>query len=443
MAAIFRFRHILSPAGLQEQREIHVGDDGRIEAVVPWDGKDAADGWLALPGMPNGHSHVFQRALAGYGEARSGQDTFWGWREAMYRLANGVSAEDLLVIARAGYTAMLAAGFTSVAEFHYLHRLAATGPAATGDIIAQAAEDAGIRLRILPVYYESGNFGEPARPDQGRFLHAGIDDFLQTLQALDRHAPGLAIHSLRAVRRDSLGPLVSEAMALLGEAAPIHVHAAEQTAEVAACRERYGCGPISLLGQSVELGPRWNVVHATHADAAERRAMIEAGSTVVLCPLTEAYLGDGIFPAREFAAAGGLLAVGSDSNVRLDAVEELRLLEYGQRLSEQARARLASEDGLGAALWGRMGEGGRAPLGMDVGRLAPGSLADFVTVDPDHPDLLGADGPGAVLDALVTAADRSAIEGVFVGGRRVVTRLAPDLARQFRARVRALMGGMA
>ena len=415
-------------------------DDGRIEAVTTWDGNGSEDGWLALPGMPNGHSHVFQRALAGYGEGRSGQDTFWSWREAMYRLANGVSAEDLRVIARAGYTAMLAAGFTSVAEFHYLHRLPGTAPAETGDIIAQAAAESGIRLRLLPVYYECGNFGKPARPEQARFLHATIEEFLQTLEDLGRHAPGFAIHSLRAVRPESLEALVGGATAMLGETVPIHVHAAEQPAEVADCRERYGCGPIALLGRNIELGPRWNVIHATHADAAERQALINAGTTVVLCPLTEAYLGDGIFPATEFAAAGGRLALGSDSNVRLDALEELRLLEYGQRLSERARARLANADGLGAALWARLAQGGAAPLGMEVGRLTPGYYADFVTVDPESPDLLGSDGPAAALDALVTAADRSAISAVYVGGRRLSTRLDRDLAARYGTRTRALMG---
>jgi formimidoylglutamate deiminase len=244
---------------------------------------------------------------------------------------------------------------------------------------------------------------------------------------------------VRAVRPASAVRLMAAAGEVLSAQAPVHVHAAEQSMEVEACRARYGCGPVALLDRHLGLGPRWSVVHATHADDEERRLMVEAGATVVLCPLTEAYLGDGLFPARAYAAAGGRLAVGSDSNVRLDAVEELRWLEYGQRLADRARARLSDDEGLGAPLWSRLAEGGRAALGMDVGRIEPGSLADIVSLDPDHGDLVGCDDPGRVMDALVTAGSRSAICKVFVAGRAVATRPDPRLAAEFRERVRRLM----
>ncbi len=439
MATTLCFRHLLTPAGFVSDKAVHVGQDGRIGAITDWDGRGEQDGWLALPGMPNAHSHVFQRALAGYGEARAGEDSFWSWRAAMYRLANGLEPEDLAIIARVGFTAMLRAGFTSVAEFHYLHRLPGAGPAESAGIIARAAADAGIRLRLLPVFYETGDFETPPRPEQGRFVHAGVDEFLETLDALRAHDPGLALHSLRAVAPASAVRLIDAADTVLADGAPFHVHAAEQLREVEACRQRFGCGPVALLARHVALGPRWSVVHATHADEGERRLMVAAGATVVLCPLTEAYLGDGIFPARTHGAAGGALAVGSDSNVRLDAVEELRLLEYGQRLTDRARARLADREGLGAPLWTRLAEGGRAALGLDVGRLETGSLADLVILDPADGDLLGCDDPRRVLDALITAGDRGAIREVFVGGRRVVTRPDPDLAGEYRERVGRLM----
>ena len=439
MTRTLRFEYLLTPAGLASRKALEVGADGRIEALSDWDGRGPGDGWLALPGMPNAHSHIFQRALAGYGEARAGEDSFWSWREAMYRLANGIDPEDLAVIAQTGFTAMLAAGFTSVAEFHYLHRLPGAGPAETAGIIVRAAAESGIRLRLLPVFYETGDFEAPPRGEQGRFVHAGVDEFMETLAALKAHDPGLGLHSLRAVRPASAVRLTAAARDVLPEQAPVHVHAAEQTAEVEACRARYGCGPVALLDRHLDLGPRWSVVHATHADPGERRLMVEAGVTVVLCPLTEAYLGDGLFPARAHAAAGGRLAVGSDSNVRLDAVEELRLLEYGQRLMDRARARLADGKGLGAPLWSRLAEGGRTALGLDVGRLEPGSYADIVSLDPADSDLLGCEGPERALDALVTAGARGAIREVFVGGRPVALRPEPRLAAEYRDRVRRLM----
>lgn len=439
MATTLRFEHVLTPAGVVPRQSVHVGEDGRIESLSPWDGSGPADGWLALPGMPNGHSHVFQRALAGFGEARAGADSFWSWREAMYRLANGLGPGDLAVIAQAGFTAMLAAGFTSVAEFHYLHHLPGAGPSDTAAIIARAAAAAGIRLRLLPVFYETADFDTPPRAEQRRFVHAGPDDFMETLAALRAHDPGLALHSVRAVPVESAVRLMAAAGDVLARRAPVHVHAAEQIAEVEACRSRHGCGPIALLARHLELGPRWSVVHATHADDAERRMLAVAGATVVLCPLTEAYLGDGLFPARIHAAAGGSLAIGSDSNVRLDAVEELRFLEYGQRLADRARARLADADGLGAPLWSRLAEGGRSALGLDVGRLAPGSYADIVCVDHTDPDLPGSADPERGLDALITAGSRTAIREVFVGGRPVNTRPDPQLVAEYRDRVARLM----
>lgn len=286
------FRYLLTPEGLLRDRAVVVDADGMIRAIEhaagPWDGA------LALPGMPNAHSHVFQRALAGYGEARRGEDSFWSWRTAMYALAARVDAEDLYAIARFAYGEMLAAGFTSVAEFHYLHhRPDGARGSEMSDAVIAAARAAGVRLRLLPVLYQRGGFDRPATGAQSRFIHADAEDFLALLEALAPARPGLAFHSLRAVAPEVLVPTLAAARDLLGNDIPVHIHIAEQTREVEDCRAATGCPPIDLLLDSVALDSHWALVHATHASVGELAAVREAGATVVVCPLTEAYLGDG------------------------------------------------------------------------------------------------------------------------------------------------------
>lgn len=414
------FAHVLTPAGFQRQRRILIDAAGRIagtEAVPPG---AALDGWIALPGLPNAHSHAFQRALAGHGEAARGKDSFWSWREAMYRLAATVGPEDLYTISLQAYREMLAGGFTSVAEFHYLHHAVdgARGPECAAAVI-RAAADAGIRLQFLPVLYQRGGFGRPAGAAQARFLYHSVDEFLAAVAALPAVPRGIAVHSLRAVPHAALPELVLGADELLGPEAPLHIHVAEQLAEVEACLAATGRRPIELLADCVELGVRWSLVHATHANAAECTLVQKRRATVVICPLTEAYLGDGLFPAAEFARGGGRLAIGSDSNLRIDAIDELRWLEYGQRLLTTRRAQLADSSGLGAPLWRRACEGGAAALAQPVGRLDAGAWADIISLDPGQPVLQGADTPDGVLDALLTAGDARCIHGVWVGGRRI------------------------
>jgi len=415
-----RFRYLLTPDGIERDRELVVGADGVIRAVEP--SRGPWDGTLALPGMPNAHSHVFQRALAGRGEARRGDDSFWSWREAMYRLAERVDAETMYVIARQAYGEMLAAGFTSVAEFHYLHHRAdgARGPEMAAAVQA-AARDAGIRLRLLPVLYRHGGFGRGPSRRQARFVHERLEDFLALLESLRAYAPGVAFHSLRAVAPEELAPALAGVEAAIGADIPVHIHIAEQQREVEECLQATGRRPIEALLEAVPLDARWSLVHATHATGPELEAVRESGATVVICPLTEAYLGDGLFPGRRFFGAAGPVAVGSDSNARIAAVEELRLLEYGQRLADQARARFSDETGLGASLWSRAGAGGARALGLPVGALAPGRAADLVVLEPGAEPLLGHP-PTGWPDALLVAGDRAAIAGVYVGGQRRVER---------------------
>lgn len=419
MSVVLRFRHILTARGVERHKRLVVGDDGGIVAIEDEPGP-TFDGWLALPGMPNAHSHAFQRALTGHGEAARGEDSFWSWREAMYRLAAALTPEDLYAVAARAYADMLRAGFTSVAEFHYLHHLpdGSRSPAMAEALVAAAGE-VGIRLVLLPVYYRRGGFTRPADPSQRRFVHAGIDDYLALLAAVDGVPRGIAPHSLRAVEPAEIAALEAGARTVLGADFPRHIHVAEQRREVRECEAALGRRPIEALAEAVELGPRWQLVHATHASESELGLVAAAGAGVILCPLTEAYLGDGLFPARAFLRLGGRLAVGSDSNVRLDAIEELRLLEYGQRLREERRACLADADGLGVALWRRCAEGGAAALAQPVGSLATGRRADVVSLRPDHPALAGL-APERALDALVTAGDAGCVADVWVGGRQRV-----------------------
>lgn len=418
MPSFLTFKHLLTPQGLVSDRTLVLDDTGLIEAIRP--AQANPDGFMALPGMPNAHSHVFQRALSGFGERARGRDSFWSWREAMYRLANRVTPEDMAIIAREGFLDMLRTGFTSVAEFHYIHHLpdGQRGPEMAQAVI-EAARTTGIHLVLLPVFYQTGGFKQPAKPEQRRFLHASVEDYCKLLQMLPQVPMGIAPHSLRAVPPRVLKDLIPQARAILGRHAPIHIHISEQRAEVEACEEAFGSSPIDLLAHTVELDSDWNMVHATHASEAERDLIVARGATVVLCPLTEAYLGDGLFAADDFAKAGGRFAIGSDSNCRVDAIEELRWLEYGQRLRLEQRARLATPQGLGAPLWQRAAEGGAAALHQPVGALAPGQRADIVVLDEQAAPWLG-QGAETLLDAFIVGGSRHDIAAVYVGGQRIV-----------------------
>lgn len=419
MTRELEFRQALTPAGMVSDCVISVSPEGRIESIRPGAAEGAPDGDLALPGMPNAHSHAFQRALAGYGEVPRGKDSFWSWREAMYRLAGRVTPEDMYAIASQAFAEMLAGGFTSVAEFHYLHHLpdGGRGPE-MGRAVIEAAQRVGIRLVMLPVYYETGGFGRPPGDGQRRFVHDSPGDFVRLLEGLDAPAAGIAPHSLRAVPAARLKELVDAAGEVLGNDFPVHIHIAEQTAEVDECRRAHGRTPVELLAETVELNDRWNLVHATHVTDAELASIAASGANVVLCPITEAYLGDGIFPAVAWRERGRSVAVGSDSNCRIDAVEELRWLEYGQRLHHHRRSLLADERGLGRALWSDAAAVGARALGQPVGAIEEGRMADFVVLDVEN-TTLAAYPPETVLDGLLVNGDAGLFRRAFVGGECV------------------------
>jgi formimidoylglutamate deiminase len=423
-------RHAMLPGGWAADTEIGIDSAGQIAAVrsgVPYAGGAVRAG-LVIPGVPNVHSHAFQRAMAGRAEHMvPGADNFWTWREGMYTLANALSPVDLETIATLAYCEMLAAGYTAVCEFHYLHH----GPGGqrysdrteTSRALIRAARSAGIRLVLLPVLYMHGGFGARAtEPRQAAFVNA-VPEYLGLLEALSGLAErtvsfGVAFHSLRAVSPEAMEHVLD---AVSGQPLPIHLHIAEQAREVRDCEAWSGKRPIAWLLDRGIADERWCLVHATHANDAELRGIAAAGAVVGLCPTTEANLGDGVFPLEPYLAAGGRMAIGSDSQVSVSPVEELRWLEYGQRLALGRRnvGATAAEPHTGARLFRSVVAGGAQALGVKAGAIAPGQAADLLELDAASPSFAGA-GADEVLDRLVFAGNRPLVKNVMVAGRWVV-----------------------
>ncbi|MCU0884800.1 MAG: formimidoylglutamate deiminase [Beijerinckiaceae bacterium] len=384
---------------------------------------------LTLPGMPNLHSHAFQRGMAGLGERRgASDDSFWTWREVMYRFLDRLNPDDLAALAAQAYAEMLEGGFTGVCEFHYLHHDIDGRPygdlAAMAGAIAQAAHETGIGLTLLPVFYRHGGFGGQA-PGHGqrRFIcdpevfQRVVAESSKVLAGLDDAVLGIAPHSLRAVGRADL-----DLAASLAGTGPIHLHIAEQEKEVADCLAWSGQRPVEWLLGQVPVDARWCLIHATHLTPAERDGIAASGAVAGLCPVTEANLGDGIFDGVAFAEAGGCYGVGTDSNVQIGVAAELRQFEYSQRLRDRRRARLAPVDGsVGMALYRSALAGGARASGRAVGAIAAGCRADLVTIDTDHPALVGRSGE-ALLDSAIFAARELPVREVRVGGRLMVER---------------------
>jgi formimidoylglutamate deiminase len=387
----------------------------------------------AIPGMPNLHSHAFQRAMAGLtervGQGTAGaEDSFWTWRTVMYGFVARLSPDEVEAIATQLYVEMVKAGYTAVGEFHYLHHdpdgRPYDDPAEMSLRIVAAARIAGIGLTHLPVLYRHGGFGgkEPAA-GQRRFLH-DADSYARLLEALQARFDedpqlrlGIAPHSLRAVTPELLRAGIA-ALDAIDATAPIHIHIAEQMREVEECQAWSQKRPVEYLCDNFEVGPRWCLVHATHMTESERRRMAASGAVAGLCPTTEANLGDGIFPAIEYLDEGGSFGVGSDSHISVSPLEELRWLEYGQRLIRQRRNRLAStaDGSVGAGLWRRALAGGARALGRKIGALTPGYRADLLVLDGDHPLLVGKH-EDLLLDALVFAGNENPVRDVMIGGR--------------------------
>jgi formiminoglutamate deiminase len=415
MTSSLSFEYLLTPAGIERGRRLVIDEGGVILGVEA--GEAPYDGVFAVAGMPNAHSHAFQRVLVGVHDAGEA-GSFWTWRDAMYSIAERITPEQLEVIAAQAFREMLSGGYTSVAEFHYLHHLPdGRRGAEMAQAIISAARSSGIRLTLLPVLYQRGGFERPALAEQRRFIYETVPEYLEFVRTLKgRCALGVAPHSLRAVPFASLRALTEALAAWEGDKLPIHIHISEQRREVEECRQFHGRPPIEALSEEVGIGPDWHFVHATHASPHELDLVRASGANVVLCPLTEAQLGDGFFAAAEYFAAGGRFAIGSDSNARIDAVEELRLAEFGQRLRLERRVRLGGPTPAASA-WALAAMSGGRALGQNLGAVAPGYLADVVVLDHEAPIFAGLS-PEGWLDAWLTGGSAAEISHCYVGGHR-------------------------
>jgi formimidoylglutamate deiminase len=446
---------------------VTVSDDGLItalEAADPAgrrDGAELIDG-IVIPGMANAHSHAFQRAMAGNTEYRlSARDSFWTWRAAMYALANRIEPGDLQTLATQLFIEMLKSGYTSVAEFHYLHRqtsgAAYSGSNALWEAIGNAASAAGIALTFLPTLYQTSDFGgRPLKPEQARFA-SDTDAFLRAVEdridaerrgssaqrEMRMQRMGVAFHSLRAVPLDNLRRTARQ-LRELDASLPLHIHVAEQLLEVQACVRETGRRPIELLLDTGLLDRHWCLVHATHATAEELRGVAAAAATVCVSISTEANLGDGFFDTARFLKASGHLCVGSDSQSTVNPAEELRWLEYQQRLRKKRRGVLAgsAEPHVGTRLWRDAAQHGAQAIGQPAGAIAVGRRADWVVLDAGHPSMVGATADTA-LDHLLFAGGDAAIRDVMVAGRWALKDRRHPLEDELRPRFAALMQRLA
>ncbi|WP_421081843.1 formimidoylglutamate deiminase [Serratia fonticola] len=430
MPAYFASRALL-PTGWAHNVRLEVDAHGQLVQVTP---NADPDGCLRLhgdvvPGMPNLHSHAFQRAMAGLAEvAGNPQDSFWTWRDLMYRLVQRLTPEQVGVIARQLYIEMLKGGYTQVAEFHYLHHTPeGKAYADRGEMtgrLSEAALQAGIGMTLLPVLYSYAGFGaQPAQAGQRRFIQSA-ESYLEQQQVIARQLAGqplqnqgLCFHSLRAVE---LGQM-QQILAASDQALPVHIHIAEQQKEVNDCLAWSGQRPVAWLYEHLPVDSRWCLVHATHLDREELEQLARSKAVAGLCPTTEANLGDGIFPGDSYLHHQGRWGIGSDSHVSLNVVEELRWFEYGQRLRDQRRNRLTTPEQPAVAdvLYQQALQGGAQACGTAIGKLAVGYRADWLVLDGDDPYLASAP-DASILNRWLFAGGKEQIRDVFVAGRQVI-----------------------
>ncbi len=464
----FHADHLWQVDGWHANAAFAVGTDGKL--TPPTGNADSSLGAWVLPGMPNLHSHAFQRAMAGLAErkgrarvpARSGpsatndgaaavtEDSFWSWRETMYAFATAIGPDELKAVAAQLYVEMLKAGYTQVCEFHYLHHQPDGSPYAPAEAMSlaliEAAREAGIALTLLPVLYMSGGFdGRALGARQRRFGH-GVSDYLRLLGTLRAHEAadlrvGIALHSLRAVPEVALREVLASGLAAR---CPIHIHIAEQLGEVQDCLAIRGARPVEWLLDNAAVDAHWCLVHATHLTDAETANLARTGAVVGLCPTTEANLGDGLFPLTAYTEAGGVFGIGSDSHISISPVEELRWLEYGQRLRTHHRNVAAREPGasVGETLWRAALHGGTNASGMPQGTLQPGARADLIVLDDNSP-LLAARDERSVLDSFIFAGNTPLVRDVMVGGRWVVRDFHHHDEERIAARYRHVVQGLA
>ncbi len=432
--ASYHFSNALLPGGWAENVRVDMDDYGLITSVEANANPNGATLFSgpALPALANVHSHAHQRAITGLTErAGPGDDSFWTWREAMYRFLGAMTPEDLRAIAAQAYVEMLKSGFTSVGEFQYLHnQIDGTHYATKAEMslsCLSAARDAGIGFTALPVLYAYGGFGAQAPVDgQKRFIHSASSfmeiaaRMVDETSAAPHENAGIAPHSLRAVNKPLLDDVLSSLNAI-APAAPVHIHIAEQVKEVEDCVAWCGQRPVEHWLDTYDVNARWCAIHATHMSDAETEGLARSGAVAGLCPTTEANLGDGIFPAKSFIAAEGAIAIGSDSHITISPSDDLRILEYSQRLRDRARNVLADGPGAstGRSLYDRTAMGGAQAMGLDTGAIAVGKLADIVVLDENHPALVARTGDD-IIDSWIFFGGDACVRDVIAHGQHVV-----------------------
>jgi formimidoylglutamate deiminase len=419
-----RFDSVLLPTGWARDVCVSIEAGGLIASVEQSSKNGERVSGITVPGMANLHSHAHQRLMQGLAErAGPGADSFWTWREVMYGFALKLSPEDLEAVAVQAYAEMLCSGFTSVGEFQYLHHqpdgTPYDNPAEMSLRCLAAADATGIATTMLPVLYSHGGFGGAApNAGQRRFIN-DIDGFLDIYEILNNamhghHQLGVAPHSLRAVTKAGLHAVLEATL----QGQPVHIHVAEQIKEVEDCLAWSKQRPVEYLLSHFDVNQNWCAIHATHMVEHEVRVLAASGAVAGLCPTTEANLGDGIFPAVEFLKAGGVFGVGSDSHITISPAEDLRMLEYSQRLKHHTRNALADGAGLstGRSMFERALKGGAQALQQNMGSIEVGRRADFVVLNEDHHALLGR-GDVAALDAWIFSGGNQCIREVYVGGK--------------------------
>ena len=448
----FHFGAVLTPDGWREDVTISVASDGCIGQLQNGYGGNARRiRGIAIPAMPNVHSHAHQRLMLGLAErAGPGADSFWTWREAMYGFSLRLQPDDLEAVAAQLYLEMLKSGFSAVGEFQYLHHQpdgsAYANPAEMSLRCLAAADAVGLGITMIPTLYAYSGFGGQAPLASQRRFITDAEGFLGLFERLSIQVKanslqrlGVAPHSLRAVTP----ALLREVLAGIPPAAPVHIHVAEQIKEVNDSIAFSGLRPVETLLREFPLSGRWTAIHATHMTPAETAALARSGAVAGLCPTTEANLGDGIYPAVDFMGQGGAIAIGSDSHITVSPAEDLRMLEYSQRLRDRTRNALAGGPGqsTGRTLYDAALKGGARSMRQPIGAIAPGHRFDVTVLDADHPLLAGRTEDSA-LDTWIFSGGNALVKDVFVGGQQVVKdhrHIHEDqIARNFRAALRRL-----
>ena len=432
----FRFKAILTNSGWIENAVLSIDDLGRIDSISQNKVADAEfiNGY-ALPAFQNAHSHAFQYAMAGLAENHAGDDDFWSWRERMYQLALDLDPESLKIIAQMLYTELLRHGYSNVAEFHYIHHdkkgVPYTNPAEMGDALVKAARDAGIKITLIPVFYQKGGFGVEPNDRQRRFISKSFEDYKRLFEASRevcqryKHANvAVGVHSMRAVKGSDIIRTATE----LSDDVPFHIHVSEQLREVTDSLSFLEKRPVEWMLENLRLNERFHLVHATHLTQMETENLAKSNANVVLCPSTEGNLGDGVFPLRAYQDFGGNWSIGTDSHIGLNPLEELRLLDYGQRLISHKRGTFGRDAGL-KALTKAMVSGRRATNNFNGDFFTVGADFDACIIDATAPLLTNVELEN-LTSSIVYSTDASHFYGTFVAGNLIRKGRNYDLLRQ-------------